>query len=522
MVDRFFGLFKPAPLSESIKLYLSANAVLRATGIGRGIILTWLMISPAEFGSYQIGLLFVNVLLPVLSLGSYEGIARFVPEYEAKRQLWHYLRATIPFCLAVGICLSGLLFALAGPACELLFGSPLTAGAEAGDTPAAATSRVQLARLVAACVATLIVYHLILGVLRGRRMFLAVSSMELTAGIVFTVLAVTAALLGRGSGVVILGIYTAANFLTAVVFGVAALWLVRRDSSSPIKTVPASDLKFLIRFGFWAGWGAFFWQLLLLFPAMYLNRVCGETVLATYRAITILAQIGYIIPAAVAVAVASAVNATWETSSEERALEQLNISTKTVLAAVLVLSLLFAALKGLIVLAFPAEYRAGADLVPLLLLFYLIAGALGLVTIRFILIKKSLLTFLCWAVGCSVAVGLSAAGVTGDDPLRALRMTAWANVGGALAALAVAGFLLGSRRLLPDRGTCILLAGAWLLLATPSVNIAAALAIILLSTSTALIFTRAERQVLLRHALHMLNFKSSFPGTGGSDNQQHA
>lgn len=505
MVDRFFGLFKPAPLSESIKLYLSANAVLRATGIGRGIILTWLMISPAEFGAYQIGLLFVNVLLPVLSLGSYEGIARFVPEYEAKRQLWPYLRATIPFCLAVGIFLSGLLFALAEPTCELLFGSPLTTGAEVGDAPAPATDRVQLARLVAACVATLIVYHLTLGVLRGRRMFLAVSSMELTSGIVFTVLAVAAALLGRGSGVVILGIYTAANFLTAMLFGVPALWLVRRDSSPPpIPAVPASGLKLLIRFGFWAGWGAFCWQLLLLFPAMYLNRVCGETVLATYRAITIVTQIGYIIPAAVAVAVASAVNAIWETSSKERALEQLNISTKAVLAAVLVVSLSCAALKGLIVLAFPAEYRAGADLVPLLLLFYLIAGALGLVTIRFILIKKSLLTFLCWAVGCAVAVGLSVAGVTGDDPLRALQMTAWANVGGALAALAVAGFLLGSRRLLPDRGTCILLAGTSLLLATPALNIAAALAIVLLSTSTALIFTRAERQVLLSHTLHIL------------------
>ena len=71
MLARFLALFTPAPLSESIKLYLSANALLRAAGIARGILLTWMMISAAEFGAYQIGLLVINVLLPVMSYGGY-------------------------------------------------------------------------------------------------------------------------------------------------------------------------------------------------------------------------------------------------------------------------------------------------------------------------------------------------------------------------------------------------------------------------------------------------------------------
>ncbi len=120
MTNRFLGLFTPAPLTESIKLYLSANALLRAAGIGRGLLLTWWMISPAEFGLYQLGLLLVNVLLPVLSFGSYEAVARFVPEHESKGQLWRYLRRALPLSLIGGVGLCGILFVLAGPASRVV------------------------------------------------------------------------------------------------------------------------------------------------------------------------------------------------------------------------------------------------------------------------------------------------------------------------------------------------------------------------------------------------------------------
>ena len=83
---------------------------------------------------------------------------------------------------------------------------------------------------------------------------------------------------------------------------------------------------------------------------------------------------------------------------------RLQLATRAVLLSALLLCLLLASLKNLIVLAFDGPYREGAQAVQLLLVFYVLAGGLSLVTIRFTLIKKTAYTFLCWASGCSLSL----------------------------------------------------------------------------------------------------------------------
>ena len=513
MTNRFLGLFTPAPLTESIKLYLSANAFLRAAGIGRGLLLTWWMISPAEFGVYQLGLLLVNLLLPILSFGSYEAVARFVPEHESKGQLWRYLRTALPLSLIVGVGLCGVLFVLAGPVSRVVGGA---------ITPASAADRAALIRLTAICVVVLVLYHLVVGVLRGRRMFRALSVMELTAGLLFTGGAVVVAALGGGSGIVVLAIYTAANLMTALVFGAAALWLVWREPHEPAAPDRPGGMRDLLIFGFWAGWAAFSWQLLMSLPALYLNRVCGEEVFATYRAMTIFTQLGYIIPAAVSVAVAASVNRIWEVSGREVSVGRLQLATRAVLLATLLLCLLLASLKSVIVLAFSESYREGAQAVQLLLIFYVLAGGLSLVTIRFTLIKKTAYTFLCWAGGCAGALLIAVVGIQPESSQQALVMTAWAGVGGVCVALLMALVLSYRSRLMPDRGTLLLLAATFLLLAPTAYLVAGGLAVALFAAGTKVVFSPDERQVLLRQASQLFRFQLVDTDPPTSDNQSQS
>ncbi len=510
MANRFLGLFTPAPLTESIKLYLSANALLRAAGIGRGLLLTWWMISPAEFGVYQLGLLLVNLLLPILSFGSYEAVARFVPEHESKGQLVLYLRRALPLSLIVGVGLCGVLFVLAGPVSRVVGGA---------ITASSAADHAALIRLTAICVVVLVLYHLVVGVLRGRRMFRALSVMELSAGLLFTSGAVIVAALGGGSGIVVLAIYTAANLVTALVFGAAALWLVWREPHLPAAPDRPGGMRNLLIFGFWAGWAAFSWQLLMSLPALYLNRVCGEEVFATYRAMTIFTQLGYIIPAAVSIAVAASVNRLWEVSGREVSVGRLQLATRAVLVVTLLLCLLLASLKGVIVLAFKESYREGAEAVQLLLIFYVLAGGLSLVTIRFTLIKKTIFTFLCWASGCAGAFLIAVVGIHAESSPQALVMTAWAGVGGVCVALLAALVLSYRSRLLPDRGTLLLLAATFLLLAPTAYIVAGGLAVVLLASGTGVVFSPDERQVLLRQASQFLRLQFIEIDPPTSDNQ---
>ncbi len=487
MPNGFARLFRPAPFSDSLKIYLSANAILRAAGIGRGILLTWLMVNQTEFGLYQEGLLLINVLFPLLSWGSYEGIARFVPEFEARRQLWAFLKKTLPLWALLGALSCAAVWAFAEPLVRL--------SAKASTDP---VRQIRVLRLVVVCVMSLMMYHGALAVLRGRRMFPAIGMMEMATGVVFSILAIGAALVGHGTADVILGIYAVANAAGAGLFGAQALWVARQAPQQP--SLPASaEFRKQARFAVWAGGSAFFWQVLFCFPALQLSRVCGEDVLATFRAMTIITQLGYLIPAAISMVVVSAVTVTWERSGRAASTAQLNVATKATMAAALVGCLGICALRGVLVLAFREQYRAGGSVVPLLLIFYLAAGALTLCTVRFTLLKESRLTFVCWSAGCVAAVFSSLLFIRRQDPAGALVMTAVAGVCGVTVALLLALLHLQRRRLLPDRGTLLLIAGVVLLIAEVPVLIAAAVAIVLLSVSTEWIFTHQER-----HQLHDL------------------
>ena len=316
----------------------------------------------------------------------------------------------------------------------------------------------------------------------------------------------------------ILGSYGIANLGIAVLFAIPALMLARRDRViERVATSPAA-LGALVRYGVWAGWAAFCWQLLLLFPAYYLNRTCGEGALASYRAMTILTQLGYMIPAAAAMAVAGAVNATWESHGRDQALTQLNLASKAILAIVLLFCLALAVGRGVLAFAFRDEYHSGLTAVPLLLQFYFCAGALSLVTLRFGLIKRSGLTLRCWLVGCATCVLFSLLGISGSDPTEALPATARANVAGAVAALLTAALLLRGRGLLPGRGTVALVLGSLLIVLPTPYILVGGLVLILLATGSQLIFSQSEKQALVRRALAFLHGGPAAPEQARSDN----
>ncbi|MCH8913105.1 MAG: hypothetical protein IIA33_05995 [Planctomycetes bacterium] len=142
-----------------------------------------------------------------------------------------------------------------------------------------------------------------------------------------------------------------------------------------------------------------------------------------------------------------------------------------------------------------------------------------MVTIRFTLIKKTAYTFLCWAGGCAGALLIAVVGIHPESSQQALVMTAWAGVGGVCVALLTALVLSYRSRLMPDRGTLLLLAATFLLLAPTAYIVAGGLAVVLLAAGTRVVFSPDERQVLLRQASQLFRFQFIETDPPTSDNQ---
>ena len=160
------GLFRSRPLAQALGLYLPTTALTRVIGLGRSILLTWLM-PPAQYGLFMLGLHVANVIMPICGLSAHEGLARFVPAYETRGKLRGYLRRVLPIVVVLPVCGGGGLMLLApwlgGPMLGTASAGGLVEGVSGGTLTA-------LARWVGLIALLLALYFAMMSVLRGTKL----------------------------------------------------------------------------------------------------------------------------------------------------------------------------------------------------------------------------------------------------------------------------------------------------------------------------------------------------------------
>lgn len=481
------GLFRSESVARSFSVYLPAMAIYRGLGLVRGLVLTWLM-TQYEFGLLQVALLAINVLMPLCALGTYEGVARYVPMYETRGTLRAYIRRIMPVIVLLAVVLAGALCLAARPFGHLLFA---TGSAEQTD------SQLLLTLVMAGTILALVLYFVLLAVLRGLRMFRAVSLMELLSNVAFTGVAIAAAALGARSAAVIVLCYLAT---TAAVIPLFAFPLGRAIRElSPLPAVPTGDLPSrplsqLLKFSAWAAIAAITWQLLQYYPLWYLQKVSGPQVTAVFGGVRQMAQVVLVATIAVTTVVMTAVTKTWEAQGRAEADRKLALAFKSAGLFLLAACAVISAFAPLIIRLLPPSYAPGARIIPLSLLFFLICSHLSFLGIHFSLIEKPRHMVWPWVVGVAFNILFGVLLIRpGLGELAGLRAAAVSGV------LAGAGALLTCLLLLRwegrplDRGAYLILAASFALaLPTPLVLIAA-VAILVAAWTTGLIFTPEEK-----------------------------
>jgi len=230
-------LLRPESVSRALGFYIPATAAARALGLVRGVILARL-ISEHEFGLLQVALLVVNVLNPLCGLGLNEGVARYVPMYETRGLLRTYLRRVVPFVAAVALTASATVFLAAEPLGRAIFATL----ERTGIAPVAPAAWTALTRIAAGATFGTVLYFLTLAMLKGMRMFRAVSLLELGNNALFTVLAITAAVAGWKTAGTVMGCYGLAIVVVVPLFAIA-IWRTVGDAppNLPVVTGAVSD-----------------------------------------------------------------------------------------------------------------------------------------------------------------------------------------------------------------------------------------------------------------------------------------
>lgn len=497
-------LFVAGPVGTSLSFYLPAVVTYRVAGLARGVILAWVMTGHA-FGIFQLTLVAMNILLPLCALGTYEGLARYVPLYETRGQLRRYLRTALLGCLDISLALCAIGILVRPWLAPIIYAS---LGRDS-DFAAQRTTYELLTAVTMASIFILIGYHVFQSILRGLRMYWAVTLMELISNLLFTVLAVGSALLGNGSALAILICYIVTFGLVTTAFATGLFRTLNRmpRQDQPLEAETSTGSAFfpvqaqLLGFGVWAGMAMVMWQIMQHYPIWYLQKMTEPQVVAIFGAVRSVTQAALIGASSVVALVQTAVTKTWESKGRAIAERQLTLAHKATLLAVFAGSAMIALASPLVIRIFPAGYRAGESIIPLTLAFFMIGGHLAFLVVHFVLHEKTRFIFALWVLGAIGNAVFAAVLVTpGMATETALIAAAWAGAAGMTVALLAGLAFLRITRSRVDRGTWLLIAVPYVLALDAGIAGLAATAFILAAMGTGLLFDTAEKQQILATA----------------------
>jgi O-antigen/teichoic acid export membrane protein len=384
-----------------------AMVIGRVVGLARGIALTWL-VTQEEFGLFHVGMAAVNLLVPVCSLGLPQGVLRYAPAYEAGGMLSSFARRAAQATLIVALIGSVLLIVAAGPLGDIVF-SPNTDIANpsnvSGTASAVSGGSVQLVRIAAACVFSLVLFHLVSHLMKGLRLFRAASLMEIVGATSFSVAAIVVAVMGHRTAVALLLTYAASNVVSVLVFLPSLLVCLRSYPSAAGSNVEDAGVGArLLKYSVWMAGTALMWNGVLNYALWHVAKVGGNDLAGVFRAMGLLAQPLIWCATGAATVLSAHVLRVWESADRERAITGLRAAGKAGMLVIMIIATVLSLSKTLLVRMFRDEYAFGLECLDPMLLGYAWFAATILLSIRFHVAERSVLSFWTWFVGLSVSV----------------------------------------------------------------------------------------------------------------------
>ncbi len=525
------GLYRHSPLNHAMGTYLPATVASRLINFVRILLLTWWM-TTQQFGLLAMILLSMNVMTPLCSLGLSEAVARYVPQNETRGSLWPFVLRSARVVLLVTLISVALMIAFSSFLGVFLYAQVFTDPKVFAEFAAEAPL---LARLSALVIGLMVAYFYLLAFLKGLRMFTALAVMEIAHSILFLTGAAVAWWLGHLSALTLTGIYGISMAIPIVLVGCGLVRVISRWRSQHAPLQDNRVARILLKFSLWATLAGVTWQILVAYPAWFLNKIHGNEAVGVFHALRQVGQFILIGAAAVTTVIMTTVTKTWESQGREVALRQLSLAFRGTGLGLLVLCAIIALSKDLIGQVFRPEYAPGAAILPLHAMFFLMAAFLAFLSIHFHLVERTRHMFWPWAIGVAsnvlFAIWLATPRLamvqdfavwkaashftlaifsTGFSDPQGLDSAAWCGVFAITTALALCIILIRAECSELDRGVYIVIGSAFLLPMKPVILAAGVLVLLVLALATELIFSQDERRRIPGYVLGALSHVPPF------------
>jgi len=484
---RLSRLLKVGSMTESLGVYVPAMGAQKAIGLGRTLLLAWLL-HEAEYGLWGVAMMVFVLAGGLINLGTKHGLIRYVSAHESRGQIAAFYRLMRLRVSAV---------VLAALAIALAASGPLTRHVIASRSLAAG----RYEQLLPVCWAALAnagamaLYHSTLAFAGGLRMYRLAALMELGFSVLFTVFGIAAAGTAHTALAVLLAhlaaiMVTLAAGLCLLHAGVAEVSRARPIDSRGLEGAFAR----VVRFGLAAMVGVLLWTTVPYVGFQMANRQFNKATVAAFALMMQLSQPILFLATASWTVIFSHVARRWEGGDRPGAQAMLETAYKAIALVTMTLTILLYAASPLWVRLLPGKYHGGKDLLGGLLLLFQVIGQLSLVSMLARLREKPIIISLsAFSAGAAAALLVGRWMDHSGLPGAALASGVGAYLGGGV--VAGAYFLLGRIRL--GIGTWVVLACPILLVLPAWAAAAGWAAVLMLATATGLLFGPREKAQLL-------------------------
>ena len=400
-------LLKVGSMTESLAIYIPATLFQKAVGLGRVILFVYLLKSvKAQYGLWGLGVMIFTLACPIVTLGSYHGLIRYVSFYEARHRLAQFYRRTRWYILVCAGIITAIFFLASGSIARLVFTSRYEVVLHQYR------QQLYLCILALSNGTVLALYHNVRGFLVGMRLYRVVSFLEVFFAIIFTAVGAMVLMLKPQAD----SLLWAHLFCIAAVFIVGLLLLERAvgvftsvttptdgeviaDVDSSISRFDGTLLKQderivdasvgikkgffwqVLQFGFISTLAGFVWQGAGYISFLLTSRYYGKAKAAVFFAFLPFGQAILSLADAVRIVLFTHVAKLWESHQRHIALIVLETSYKALVLGTMSITVLIYATSPLWVKIFPMNYHDGLKLLGGILMFFQVGIHLSLVNI---------------------------------------------------------------------------------------------------------------------------------------------
>lgn len=351
------SLLKRDNIAAAVRLAVWLLVAEWAVRFITGIVLARLL-GPGQYGVYALGHFLILITVSVASLGIPSAFGRYTPRYEAMGRIRWFLRKTFILNIGAAFALGLLVLLRPGFFSDLIYGDPF---------------HTVVMMAVGLSVPALVIVSDLASTFSGLRLFRASATLQFSRRAVYGVLGIALVAAYRQASVALLA-YAMSMLMTIPLFvPMLSRYLLSREPVLRDLHEPGF-YKRLLRFTAWFAVTPILVHLFHYVDRLSIQRLMTSCDQGVYSAAINLCAAVSAAGLAVSAVLYRDSNAAWERGEKQEALKTIDLAIRSTSVALTALgSFLVLLARPVILLLLGSDYSAGADVLPMLVVFHLLA-----------------------------------------------------------------------------------------------------------------------------------------------------